>query len=151
MHKRFGENEVLKGVDLSVAEHEVVCLIGPSGCGKSTLLRCINGLEVIDGGEVRIDGHRVSGRGVDVNALRQDVGIVFQSYNLFPHMTVMENVTLAPRKVLAAPRQPTRRSAPTTSSSASACGTSATSIPTAFRAVSNNASRSCVRSRCNHG
>jgi polar amino acid transport system ATP-binding protein len=100
VHKRFGENEVLKGVDLSVAEHEVVCLIGPSGCGKSTLLRCINGLEVIDGGEVRIDGHRVSGRGIDVNALRQDVGIVFQSYNLFPHMTVMENVTLAPRKVL---------------------------------------------------
>jgi polar amino acid transport system ATP-binding protein len=100
IHKRFGANEVLKGVDLSVDEHEVVCLIGPSGCGKSTLLRCVNGLEPIQGGEVRIDGHRVSGRGVDVNALRQDVGIVFQSFNLFPHMSVMENVTLAPRKVL---------------------------------------------------
>jgi polar amino acid transport system ATP-binding protein len=100
IHKRFGANEVLKGVDLTVDEHEVVCLIGPSGCGKSTLLRCVNGLEPIQGGEVRIDGHRVSGRGVDVNALRQDVGIVFQSFNLFPHMSVMENVTLAPRKVL---------------------------------------------------
>ena len=100
IHKRFGANEVLKGVDLSVDEHEVVCLIGPSGCGKSTLLRCVNGLEPIQGGEVRIDGQRVSGRGVDVNALRQDVGIVFQSFNLFPHMSVMENVTLAPRKVL---------------------------------------------------
>ena len=100
IHKRFGANEVLKGVDLTVDEHEVVCLIGPSGCGKSTLLRCVNGLEPIQGGEVRIDGHRVSGRGVDVNTLRQDVGIVFQSFNLFPHMSVMENVTLAPRKVL---------------------------------------------------
>jgi polar amino acid transport system ATP-binding protein len=100
VHKRFGENEVLKGVDLTVDEHEVVCLIGPSGCGKSTLLRCVNGLEPIQGGEVRIDGHRVSGRGVDVNALRQDVGIVFQAFNLFPHMSVMQNVTLAPRKVL---------------------------------------------------
>src|SRR5207342_3300577 len=94
IHKRFGANEVLKGVDLTVDEHEVVCLIGPSGCGKSTLLRCVNGLEPIQGGEVRIDGNRVSGRGVDVNALRQDVGIVFQSFNLFPHMSVMENVTL---------------------------------------------------------
>jgi polar amino acid transport system ATP-binding protein len=100
VHKRFGDNEVLKGVDLCVGEHEVVCLIGPSGCGKSTLLRCINGLEPIQAGEVRIEGERVSGRGVDVNALRQDVGIVFQSFNLFPHMTVLENVTLAPRKVL---------------------------------------------------
>jgi polar amino acid transport system ATP-binding protein len=100
VHKRFGENEVLRGVHLEVDEHEVVCLIGPSGCGKSTLLRCVNGLEAIDGGEVRVDGARVSGRGVDLNALRQDVGIVFQSFNLFPHMTVMENVTLAPRRVL---------------------------------------------------
>jgi polar amino acid transport system ATP-binding protein len=105
VHKRFGTNEVLKGVDLSVEEHEVVCLIGPSGCGKSTLLRCVNGLEPIEGGEIRIDGERVSGRGVDVNALRQDVGIVFQSFNLFPHMTVMENVTLAPRKVLGLRRE----------------------------------------------
>jgi polar amino acid transport system ATP-binding protein len=78
----------------------VVCLIGPSGCGKSTLLRCINGLETIDGGEIRLHGDRVTGPGVDLNALRRDVGIVFQSFNLFPHMTVLENVVLAPVRVL---------------------------------------------------
>jgi polar amino acid transport system ATP-binding protein len=100
VHKRFGANEVLRGVDLTVSEHQVVCLIGPSGCGKSTLLRCINALEPIDDGEIYVDGERVSGRGVDVNALRADVGIVFQSFNLFPHMSVLDNVTLAPRKVL---------------------------------------------------
>jgi polar amino acid transport system ATP-binding protein len=100
VHKSFGDNEVLRGVDLSVDEHAVVCLIGPSGCGKSTLLRCINALEPINGGEIRIDGERVSGRGVDLNALRADVGIVFQSFNLFPHMSVVENVALAPQKVL---------------------------------------------------
>jgi polar amino acid transport system ATP-binding protein len=83
-----------------VEEHQVVCLIGPSGSGKSTLLRCINGLEKIDAGEIRIHGNRVSGPGVDVDALRRDVGIVFQSYNLFPHMTVLQNVTLAPLRVL---------------------------------------------------
>ena len=98
--KRFGENEVLRGVDLDVDTHEVVCLIGASGSGKSTLLRCINALEDIDGGEIRLGGERVSGRGIDVNALRKDVGIVFQSFNLFPHMTVLRNVTLAPTKVL---------------------------------------------------
>lgn len=98
--KHFGQNQVLRGVDLNVEEHQVVCLIGPSGCGKSTLLRCINALETIDGGEIRIDGDRVSGPGVDVNALRQDAGIVFQSFNLFPHKTVLHNVTLAPIKVL---------------------------------------------------
>jgi polar amino acid transport system ATP-binding protein len=100
VHKRFRENDVLRGVDLDVDEHDVVCLIGPSGCGKSTLLRCINALEVIDGGAIRIDGEQASGRGVDLDGLRQDVGIVFQSFNLFPHMTVLANVTLAPRKVL---------------------------------------------------
>jgi polar amino acid transport system ATP-binding protein len=103
VHKRFGDNEVLKGVTMSVAEHQVVCLIGPSGCGKSTLLRCVNALETIEQGEIRIEGERVSGRGVDLNALRQDIGIVFQSYNLFPHMSVVQNVTLAPRKVLKLP------------------------------------------------
>jgi polar amino acid transport system ATP-binding protein len=100
VHKRFRENEVLRGVHLDVDEHDVVCLIGPSGCGKSTLLRCINALEEIDGGAIRIDGEQASGRGVDLDGLRQDVGIVFQSFNLFPHMTVLANVTLAPRKVL---------------------------------------------------
>jgi polar amino acid transport system ATP-binding protein len=100
VHKSFGANEVLRGVDLTVDEHQVVCLIGPSGCGKSTLLRCINALEPIESGEIFIDRERVSGRGVDVNALRADVGIVFQSFNLFPHMSVIDNVSLAPRKVL---------------------------------------------------
>jgi polar amino acid transport system ATP-binding protein len=105
VHKRFGTNHVLSGVDLQVDEHDVVCLIGPSGCGKSTLLRCINALEEIDEGAIRIDGEQASGRGVDLDGLRQDVGIVFQSFNLFPHMTVLENVTLAPRKVLGLPRR----------------------------------------------
>ncbi|MCB1380115.1 MAG: amino acid ABC transporter ATP-binding protein [Alphaproteobacteria bacterium] len=100
VEKEFGEVKVLRGVNLGVDEHQVVCLIGPSGCGKSTLLRCINGLEPIQGGEIRLDNDRVSGPGVDVNKLRQNVGIVFQSFNLFPHMSVLENVTLAPTKVL---------------------------------------------------
>src|SRR5580698_11349009 len=100
IEKRYGEHAVLNQVNLEVEEHQVVCLIGPSGSGKSTLLRCINGLEKIDGGEIRIHGDRVTGPGVDVDALRRDVGIVFQSYNLFPHMTVLENVTLAPLRVL---------------------------------------------------
>ena len=100
IHKRFGMHQVLAGLNLTVEEHQVVCLIGPSGCGKSTLLRCINGLEKIDGGEILIHGDRVSGPGVDVDALRRDVGIVFQSFNLFPHMTVLENVMLALVRVL---------------------------------------------------
>ena len=100
VHKRYGAFEVLKGLSLDVERHQVVCLIGPSGCGKSTLLRCINGLEPIQGGEIRLHDDRVSGPGVDLDALRRDVGIVFQSYNLFPHMTVLENITLAPIRVL---------------------------------------------------
>jgi polar amino acid transport system ATP-binding protein len=98
--KEFGPVRVLRGLNLEVNEHQVVCLIGPSGCGKSTLLRCINGLEKIQGGEIRLENDRVSGPGIDVNRLRQQVGIVFQSFNLFPHMSVLENVTLAPTKVL---------------------------------------------------
>ncbi|MGE3872816.1 MAG: amino acid ABC transporter ATP-binding protein [Parvibaculaceae bacterium] len=100
VHKRFGALAVLRGVDMSVDEHQVVCLIGPSGCGKSTLLRCINGLEPIQDGEIKLEGDRVSGPGVDVNRLRREAGIVFQSFNLFPHMRVIENVTLSPMKVL---------------------------------------------------
>jgi polar amino acid transport system ATP-binding protein len=100
IHKRYGEHTVLDGLQLDVDEHQVVCLIGPSGCGKSTLLRCINGLEQIDGGEILIRGDRMTGDGVDVDALRRDIGIVFQSFNLFPHMTVLQNVTLAPIRVL---------------------------------------------------
>jgi polar amino acid transport system ATP-binding protein len=97
--KRYGAFEVLKRLTLSVEAHDVVCLIGPSGCGKSTLLRCINGLEPIQDGEIRLLDDRVSGPGVDVDRLRRDVGIVFQSFNLFPHMTVLENITLAPIRV----------------------------------------------------
>ena len=100
IHKSYGHVGVINGLNLNVEEHQVVCLIGPSGCGKSTLLRTMNGLEAIQGGEIRIHGDRMTGPGVDLNALRRDVGIVFQSYNLFPHMTVLENVTLAPTKVL---------------------------------------------------
>jgi polar amino acid transport system ATP-binding protein len=99
VHKSFGHNEVLKGVSLNVERHEVVCLIGASGSGKSTLLRCVNALEEINAGEIRIEGDTVTGAGVDLNALRRDVGIVFQSYNLFPHMSVIDNVMLAPTRV----------------------------------------------------
>lgn len=102
--KHYGEHQILRGINLEVEEHQVVCLIGPSGCGKSTLLRCLNGLETISRGEIRLHGDRISGPGVDVNALRREVGIVFQSFNLFPHMTVLQNVTLAPIQVLGMPR-----------------------------------------------
>ncbi|HEY8018742.1 MAG TPA: amino acid ABC transporter ATP-binding protein [Actinomycetota bacterium] len=100
LHKRFDELEVLKGIDLSVAEHEVICLIGASGSGKSTMLRCINLLEPIDAGRITVLGQEITAQGVDVNAIRRQIGIVFQSFNLFPHMTVMRNVTIAPVKVL---------------------------------------------------
>jgi polar amino acid transport system ATP-binding protein len=96
--KRFGDNEVLSDVDLTVDLHNVVCLIGASGSGKSTLLRCLNLLEPVDAGTIIIDGETVTNGKVDVNALRRRIGIVFQSFNLFPHMTVMQNITLAPRK-----------------------------------------------------
>jgi polar amino acid transport system ATP-binding protein len=98
--KRFGEATVLGGVDLDVGEHQVVSLIGASGSGKSTLLRCVNALEPIDGGTITMEGRLVSGPGVDLDRHRRDVGIVFQSFNLFPHMTVLRNITLAPRQVL---------------------------------------------------
>ena len=100
VHKTFGTNPVLRGINLDVDLHQVVCLIGASGSGKSTMLRCINQLETVDSGEIRLDGDRVSGRSIDVDALRREIGIVFQSFNLFPHMTVLENITLAPVKVL---------------------------------------------------
>jgi polar amino acid transport system ATP-binding protein len=98
VHKSFGKREVLKGIDLAIAEHEVVCLIGASGSGKSTLLRCVNLIEPIDAGRILLIGDEVTRRGTDVNAVRKKIGIVFQSFNLFPHMTVLENVTLGPRK-----------------------------------------------------
>jgi polar amino acid transport system ATP-binding protein len=100
VHKSFGRLEVLRGVDLAVADHEVVCLIGASGSGKSTLLRCVNLLEPIDGGRIVVEGEEITARGVDVNRIRRRIGIVFQAYNLFPHMSVLRNVTLAPRLAL---------------------------------------------------
>jgi polar amino acid transport system ATP-binding protein len=100
VHKSFEKLEVLKGIDLSVAEHEVVCIIGTSGSGKSTLLRCVNLLEPVDAGRVFVHGQEITAPGVDVNRIRRSIGIVFQSFNLFPHMTVLRNVTLGPRKAL---------------------------------------------------
>jgi polar amino acid transport system ATP-binding protein len=100
VRKSFGTLEVLRGVDLTVEEHEVVCLIGASGSGKSTLLRCINLIEPIDAGRIVIEDREITGRGVDVDRVRRRIGIVFQAFNLFPHMTVLRNITLAPRTVL---------------------------------------------------
>ena len=105
VQKRFGKLEVLRGIDLEVGEHEVVCLIGASGSGKSTLLRCINLLEPIQAGRIWVGGVEITARNVDVNALRRRIGIVFQSFNLFPLMSVLENVTLAPRKALGQSRR----------------------------------------------
>ncbi len=104
VHKAFGRLEVLRGIDLALAEHEVVCLIGASGSGKSTLLRCINLLEPIDRGRIVLHGQEITAPGVDVNRVRRRIGIVFQAFNLFPHMSVLANVTLAPRKVLRVPK-----------------------------------------------
>ena len=100
LRKSFGKLEVLRGIDLAVADHEVVCLIGSSGSGKSTLLRCVNLIEPIDAGRIMIEGTEIPAPGVDVNRVRRRIGIVFQAFNLFPHMSVLDNVTLAPRKVL---------------------------------------------------
>ncbi|MDQ3777300.1 MAG: ATP-binding cassette domain-containing protein, partial [Actinomycetota bacterium] len=100
VRKSFGPHEVLRGIDLVVEEHEVVCVIGASGSGKSTLLRCINLLEPIDEGSIVVGGEEVTAEGIDANRVRRGIGIVFQAYNLFPHMTVLRNVTLAPREVL---------------------------------------------------
>ena len=99
LRKSFGPHEVLRGVDLAVAAHEVICLIGASGSGKSTLLRCVNLLEPIDSGRISLWGQEITAPGIDPNLVRRHVGMVFQSFNLFPHMTVLRNVTLAPVKV----------------------------------------------------
>ena len=100
LHKSFGKLEVLRGIDLALAEHEVVCLIGASGSGKSTLLRCVNLLEPIDAGRIVLRGEEITAGGVSVNVVRRGIGIVFQAFNLFPHMSVLENVTIGPRKAL---------------------------------------------------
>jgi polar amino acid transport system ATP-binding protein/glutamine transport system ATP-binding protein len=110
LHKKFGSNEVLKGIDCQVAEQEVVCLIGPSGSGKSTLLRCLNGLESITSGSVTVNGHELSAK-TDINAVRREVGMVFQHFNLFPHLKVVDNVMLAPMKVLKVSKEEARERA----------------------------------------
>jgi polar amino acid transport system ATP-binding protein len=104
VHKRYGDVEVLRGVDLDVAEGDVVCLIGASGCGKSTLLKCANLIEPISGGRILLEGEEITTEATDPDRVRRHIGIVFQAYNLFPHMNVLSNVTLAPRRVLGMPR-----------------------------------------------
>ena len=105
LHKSFGDLEVLRGIDLVIAEHEVVCLIGASGSGKSTLLRCVNLLEEIDAGRIVVASEEITAPKVDVDRIRRRIGIVFQAFNLFPHMSVLDNVALAPRRVLRKPRR----------------------------------------------
>jgi polar amino acid transport system ATP-binding protein len=104
IHKRFGRNEVLKGISASVSKGEVVCIIGPSGSGKSTILRCINGLESYDGGDIRIDGMRVDRNAASIVSIRTQVSMVFQRFNLFPHRTALENVVEGPVFVKKEPR-----------------------------------------------
>ena len=119
IHKRFGELEVLRGIDLDISQGEVVCVLGPSGSGKSTLLRCVNLLEPPEQGEIFVEGHDIckgpgsaaGEAGWELDFVRQRVGIVFQQFNLFPHKTALENVTMAPEKVLGKPTDETRRKA----------------------------------------
>jgi polar amino acid transport system ATP-binding protein len=99
VRKHFGDNQVLQGIDLAVVEHEVVCLIGASGSGKSTLLRCVNLLETVDDGTIWFGGRDITDPRVDADEVRRDIGMVFQAYNLFPHLSVLDNVTLAPRRL----------------------------------------------------
>jgi polar amino acid transport system ATP-binding protein len=111
VYKSFGENKVLKGIDLTVEPHEVVCLIGASGSGKSTLLKCVNLVEPIDSGRVVVEGEVITAAGVDTNRIRRRIGIVYQSFNLFPHMTVLRNITLAPREALGTDRAEAEKNA----------------------------------------
>jgi len=104
VHKSFGDNEVLKGIDLSVASGEVLTIVGPSGSGKSTLLRCVNLLEPLQAGRIFFEGEEITAKGVDVSALRTRIGMVFQQFNLFPHLTVMDNLTLATRRIRKRPK-----------------------------------------------
>ncbi|MEZ5333900.1 MAG: amino acid ABC transporter ATP-binding protein [Methanolobus sp.] len=104
LYKRFGDLEVLKGISVDIKESEVVCVIGPSGSGKSTFLRCINLLETPSSGSISIDGVRITDKNIDINKIREEAGMVFQHFNLFPHKTVLENVAIAPKKVRKLPK-----------------------------------------------
>ena len=150
LRKSFGPHEVLRGVDLAVAPHEVICLIGASGSGKSTLLRCVNLLERIDAGTIWLDGQAITRPGVDENLVRRHIGIVFQSFNLFPHMTAERIVTLAPMKLLGLSRAKAvrgRRSCWTRSGWAKSGQTTRTGCP----AGSSSGSRSSGRWPCGRG
>jgi ABC-type polar amino acid transport system ATPase subunit len=105
VHKSFGSNEVLRGIDLQVASREVLTIVGPSGSGKSTLLRCVNLLEPLNGGRIFFEGEEITRKGADVSAVRQRIGMVFQQFNLFPHLTVIDNLTLAARRIRHRPRE----------------------------------------------
>ena len=111
VHKSFGTNEVLRGIDLTVAPEEVICLIGASGSGKSTLLKCVNLLEPVDSGRIFVRGEEITAQRMDVNRIRRHIGIVFQAFNLFPHMTVLRNITLAPIQALKMSRADAERRA----------------------------------------
>lgn len=143
-NKFFGEAQVLKGIDLSVQRGEVVVILGPSGCGKSTLLRCLNGLEVAHSGSLRFAGKELLDKTIDWRQVRQDIGMVFQSYHLFPHMSVLDNILLGPLKVQKRdPGRPVSRRK--NCWSAWALPTSATPSHASFPAASSNASPSSAR------
>ena len=150
VHKSFGDLPVLQGIDLSVAPHEVICLIGSSGSGKSTLLRCVNLLEPVNRGRIVLWGQDVTSAGVDENAVRRHIGIVFQSFNLFPHMTVLRNITLGPTRVLGV-RGPRQKTAPVPCSTVSASRRKRTTTPTGSRVVSSNESPSSGHWPCSRG
>ena len=144
VRKSFGDNLVLDGIDLSVAPGEVLVVIGPSGSGKSTLLRCVNLLEPLDSGRIFLEGEEITGRGADVSAVRQRIGMVFQQFNLFPHLTVLDNVTLAARRIRRLRgRRPRRR--PASCSRRSAWRRRRSSTRTSSRAASSSGSRSRAR------
>ena len=142
VHKRFGDNVVLDGIDLSVEPGEVLCVIGPSGSGKSTLLRCVNLLEPIQSGRIFLEGEEITRKGVDVSAIRQRIGIVFQQFNLFPQLTALDNLTLAARRIRRMPRREAEAARPRAARQRRARGEGRASIRTSSRAVSSSGSPS---------
>ena len=145
--KNFGRLEVLKGVDLDVSEGEVVSVIGPSGSGKSTFLRCINALEVPTSGTIEVDGMTVTKKHADINRIRENIGMVFQQFNLFPHLSVLDNIMMAPIDRKRMTKEDARDKA---NELLARVGLSErrTCIPASFRAVSSSGSRSRARLRC---